>query len=163
MVKRTSDENGGEGDIHTNGGPTAPLKIPLPLYKASVKEPAETGTIRVSSSIADISDAIVQRTKKCLQGAKPPQYARSERKSSTSLGVAVDGTYAGLSVVSIQRVDGDPFNSVQQQSYVNTISAAMERFFDCKSYSTGTYSSVDWTFCGIAENTVATAMSFETG
>ncbi|KAE8553634.1 hypothetical protein EYB25_005016 [Talaromyces marneffei] len=37
----------------------------------------------------------------------------------------------------------------------------MERFFDCKSYSTAMGSSVEWTFYGIAENTIAAAMSFE--
>jgi hypothetical protein len=37
----------------------------------------------------------------------------------------------------------------------------MERFFDCKSYSTTNYSTLELTFYGITENTVAAAMSFE--
>jgi len=37
----------------------------------------------------------------------------------------------------------------------------MQIFFDCKSYSTRKYTSVEWTFYGIAENTIAAAMAFE--
>ncbi|KAL5325510.1 hypothetical protein ACEPPN_006637 [Leptodophora sp. 'Broadleaf-Isolate-01'] len=37
----------------------------------------------------------------------------------------------------------------------------MKRFFDCKFYSTTNYSSLELTFYGITENTVAAAMSFE--
>jgi hypothetical protein len=37
----------------------------------------------------------------------------------------------------------------------------MKRFFDCKFYLTTNYSSLELTFYGIAENTVATTISFE--
>ncbi|KXJ89108.1 hypothetical protein Micbo1qcDRAFT_165880, partial [Microdochium bolleyi] len=69
--------------------------------------------------------------------------------------------YAGQSVVSITRVDGDEDKPVRQQSYVNTLCSAMGEFFDCKYYSTAKDSSVDLTFYGIAENSVAAAMAFE--
>jgi hypothetical protein len=37
----------------------------------------------------------------------------------------------------------------------------MEVFFDCKSYSTARPWSIEWTFYGIAPNTVAAAIAFE--
>jgi hypothetical protein len=63
--------------------------------------------------------------------------------------------HAGQSIVSMQRIDGDMSKSVNHQSYAGTLCHAMERFFDCKSYSTTNYSSLESTFYGIAENTVA--------
>jgi hypothetical protein len=45
----------------------APPKLPPSLFKASVQEIVETGTIRVNSSTADIDNAIVPRIKKCLE------------------------------------------------------------------------------------------------
>ena len=62
--------------------------------------------------------------------------------------------------MSIQRVGGYKSKSVLDQSYVDTLCCAIKRFFDCGFYSTTNYS-LELTFYGIAENTVATAMSFE--
>jgi hypothetical protein len=55
------------------------------LYKASVKELAETGTIRVSSSTADIDNAIIQRIKKCLERANHPNTPEAEAKAALHL------------------------------------------------------------------------------
>jgi len=63
-------------------------------------------------------------------------------------------------VVSIKRAEGSK-NTVNKQGFVNSLSYAMQTFFDCKSYSTRIYTSVEWTFYGIAENTIAAAMAFE--
>ncbi|KAH9216815.1 hypothetical protein DL95DRAFT_362852 [Leptodontidium sp. 2 PMI_412] len=186
MAKRTVDltwvsENYGEPPpFKRTARPRAPPKLTPPLYKASVKELAETGTIRVSSSTADIDNAIVQRIKKCLDRANHPNTPEAEAKAALHLASRLMGQYnvsqaevlaheppsaqrqyAGQSVVSIQRVDGDKSKTVNHQSYVGTLCCAMKRFFDCKSYSTTNYSSLELTFYGIAENTVAAAMSFE--
>ncbi|KAH9204902.1 hypothetical protein DL95DRAFT_398174 [Leptodontidium sp. 2 PMI_412] len=61
----------------------------------------------------------------------------------------------------MQRVDGDKSKPVKYQSYVNDLCHAMICFFDCKFYSITTYSTLELAFYGIAENTVAAAMSFE--
>ncbi|KAG4417670.1 MAG: hypothetical protein CL912_29975 [Deltaproteobacteria bacterium] len=189
MAKRTVDltwvsENYGEREappFKRTARPRAPPKRPPPLYTASVKELAETGTIRASSSTADIDNAIIQRIKKCLERANHPNTPEAEAKAALHLASRLMGQYnvsqaevlaheppsaqrqyAGQSVVSIQRVDGDKSKTVNHQSYVDTLCHAMKRFFDCKYYSTTNYSSLELTFYGIAENTVAAAMSFET-
>ena len=79
--------------------------------------------------------------------------------------------YGGQSVVFLRRVDGDKSKPVQQQCFLDYLLWAMETFFDCKVYNTAyqrerpdgrTYtSSVEYTFYGIAENTIAAAMGFE--
>lgn len=161
--------------------PARPRKPSPPLYKASVSELAETGVAaRSSSSTADIDNAIISRIKKCLDRANHPNTPEAEAKAALHLGSRLMGQYnvsqaevlahespekqrqyAGHSVVSITRFDGDDSRAMRQQRYIGTLCYAMERFFDCKSYSTAGYSSLDMTFYGIAENTVAAAMSFE--
>lgn len=63
-------------------------------------------------------------------------------------------------MVSVKHADGSS-KPVKHQSWVQTLVSAMLTFFDCKSYSTGLFSSIEWTFYGIAENTIAAAMAFE--
>ena len=161
--------------------PSTPKPAPQ-LYKASIKELAETGTIRVSSSTNDLKDGIIQRIKKCLERANHPSTAEAEAKAAFYLASRLMGQYnvsqaevlahespvvqqqyAGQSVVSIHRVDGDKLKPVRQQAYVTTLCWAMEDFFDCKHYSStrNPPTSLDVTFYGIAENTVAASMSFE--
>ena len=188
MSKRTADptgvsENNGEHEPpprKRTARPRAPPKLRLPLYKASVKELADTGTIRASSSTAGIDNAILQRIKKCLERANHPTTPEAEAKAAFHLASRLMGQYnvsqaevlahepasaqrqyAGQSVVSIQLMDGDESKPVRYQSYVDALCSAMRRFFDCKSYSSNNYSSLELTFYGIAENTVAAAMSFE--
>jgi hypothetical protein len=47
------------------------------------------------------------------------------------------------------------------QGYVDTLCEAMQDFFDCKYYSTARSSSLEITFYGITEKTVAASVSFE--
>lgn len=54
-----------------------------------------------------------------------------------------------------------PDGRVIVESWVQNISSAIQTFFDCKTYTTRRTFSIDWTFCGIATNTVAAAMAFE--
>lgn len=73
---------------------------------------------------------------------------------------ATQQRYVGQSVVSITRADGST-NTVKNQGFVGELASAMKMFFDCKCYLAREYSSMDWTFYGIAENTVAAAIAFE--
>ncbi|KAI1840197.1 hypothetical protein JX266_013598 [Neoarthrinium moseri] len=137
----------------------APPKLPLPLYRAAVKKLAETDVAHTSSSTADIDSAIITRIKKCLDRANRPSTPEAEARAALHLGSRLMGQYnvsqaevlahepntgqqqyAGQSVVSIVRCDGNPHKL---------------------SYSTGAQSSVDFTFYGIANNSKAAAMSFE--
>jgi hypothetical protein len=74
---------------------------------------------------------------------------------------ATQRQYAGQSVVSIKRTDGDRSKAMKHQSYVDGLCHAMERFFDCKSYSTTNLFALELTFYGITENTAAAAMAFK--
>ena len=183
MAKRTADlicvsENHGETKLPPRKGAARPPA--LPLYKASIKELAETGTTRINSSTADIDNEIVLRIKKCLERASHPNTPGAEAKAAVHLASRLMGRYnvsqaevlaherpatqmqyAGQSIVSIQRVDGDKSKSVNYQSYVDDLCHAMQCFFDCKFYSATKYSSLELAFYGIAENTVAAAISFE--
>ena len=69
-------------------------------------------------------------------------------------------TLGGQSVVRISlnpKLDG----KVIQETWVEDVVTAMLIFFDCKAYSTKRSTSIEWTFYGIAANTLAAAMSFE--
>jgi len=68
--------------------------------------------------------------------------------------------YAGQSTVSITCTK-DLFSKVISQTWVHDVASAMTVFFDCKAYSTALTRSIEWTFYGIAPNTVAAAIAFE--
>jgi hypothetical protein len=141
MAKRTADpiwvfENYGEREppCKQTARSRAPPKLSPPLYKASVKELAETGTIRVTSATADIDHAIALRIKKCLERVNHANAPEAEAKAALHLASRLMGRYnvsqaevlahespstqmqyAGQSVVLIQRVlhatTPDPPNS----------------------------------------------------
>jgi hypothetical protein len=130
--------------------------------------------------------AVLNRLKKCLDRANHPNT--SEKEASAALIIAnrimqqhnithadmlareeeANGSekspsqYSGSSIVAIcSTKDSD---HVVNEGFVDTAVHAMEKFFDCKSFSTKYYfpkTSIEWTFYGIAENTVAAAMAFE--
>ena len=45
--------------------------------------------------------------------------------------------------------------------WVDWLCSAMQRFFDCRAYSTGYTERIEWTFYGIAEHTASAAVAFE--
>ncbi|CAO2651687.1 Nn.00g042570.m01.CDS01 [Neocucurbitaria sp. VM-36] len=154
-------------------------KLTPALYKALVKTQADSTTIKDPSSTAGMDDAILQRIKKCLQRANHENTPEPEAKAAFYLASrlmdqhnvsqaeviaheppATQQQYAGQSIVSIVRADGSG-DTVNNQGFVNDLASAMNTFFDCKCYSERRYASVDWTFYGIAENTIAAVMAFE--
>lgn len=157
--------------------PASTPKLSPVRYKASLKELAETSTIS-GRAVNDIDDGIIQRIRKCLDRANHPNTAEAEAKAAVHLASRLigqhnlsqaevlahespdtRGQYAGLSTVSIHHVNN--LKQVRQQSYISTLCEAMTNFFDCKYYTTTRPSSLELTFYGIAENTVAASMSFE--
>jgi K+-sensing histidine kinase KdpD len=150
-------------------------KITKALYKASVKE------LAVARTATTISDAIVQRIEKCLQRANHKTTPKLEAKAAFNrasrlmqqhnvsqadvlarASSATQQEHAGQSVVSIRRADGSP-RMVSRQEFAEHIAYAMEKFFDCKSYSSKKLASMEWTFYGIAENTVTAAIYLRVG
>ncbi|KAJ5819395.1 hypothetical protein N7474_004986 [Penicillium riverlandense] len=68
--------------------------------------------------------------------------------------------YGGNSVVTITRQAGSS-TRVMTETFVDKVARAMCTLFDCKYFSEDDWSSVHWTFFGIADNTIAAAMGFE--
>jgi hypothetical protein len=185
MAKRTAEfafvrESYGENEASCKRiAPPRTLKLLPPIYIASVKELAQIST-RAGTSTTDTDSAIIPRIKKCLERANHAGTAEAEAKAALHLASRLMGQhnvsqaqvlaheppatqrqYAGQSVVSIKRFDGDRSKAVKHQSYIDGLCHAMERFFDCKSYSTANLFAIEITFYGIAENTVAAAISFK--
>lgn len=138
----------------------APPKLTPPLYKASIKNLAETNPNRAHSSTTDVDIAIRLRIKKCLDRANHPGTPEAEAKTAFCMASRLMGQhnvsqadvlalepadtqkqYAGQSDVQLMRSDGDKSKSVRHQNYVDTLCWAMTTFFDCKHYSTGYRSS----------------------
>ena len=74
-----------------------------------------------------------------------------------------ENDYAAMgsqSVVAITRA-GEDGKRVTDQTWVSDVGSAMNTLFDTKSYSTARATSLEWTFYGIAANTVPAAMAFE--
>ncbi|KAJ1324503.1 DUF2786 domain-containing protein [Microdochium nivale] len=182
-LRRPLEDDRSDDEEHARKRPARTRKShkpPPPLYKASVTAQAEASRSHATHATADVDNAIVLRIKKCLDRAKHPNTPEAEAKAALHLASRLMGQYnmsqaevlahvpldaqkqyAGQSVVSITRSDGDDDKPVRQQSYVNTLGHAMCDFFDCKFYSTAEILSLDLTFYGIAENSVAAAMAFE--
>jgi hypothetical protein len=139
------------------------------LYKAIVKGVASPQTCITS-------DPIIERIEKCLRRAEHittpkleaeaafNQASRLMQQHNTSqlksMAPAARQECAGHSVVSIRRANGFQ-KRVVNQTFAGIIASAMGKFFDCTSYATPNPTSMEWTFCGIAENTAAAAKAFE--
>lgn len=153
---------------------------PLPQYKATVQTLAESAAAMENSSIADVDPTILSKIKKCLDRANHPTTPEAEAKAALFIASRLMGQYnvtqaeilshepaekqkdyAGHSIVSILRVDGDKSKKVQHQNFVDTLCSAVNKFFDCKYYTTAQLWSLDVTFYGIAQNTITAARAFE--
>ena len=122
---------------------------------------------------------IILRIKKCLNRANHPNTPEAEAKAAVRMSsrlmeqhnvrqadliaaeVKSDGpsTLSGQSRVNVSKAK--PGARIVIENWVSTISSAMQIFFDCKAYTTRCKNSIEWTFYGIATNTVAAAMAFE--
>lgn len=158
-----------------------PKAPPLALYKATVTERAEIGTIKVTGSTSDVDNSIIERIKKCLDRGKHHAASEMEAKAALSMAdklmtqfkittaevIAHESAsnqqqYAGHSVVRVTRVDEDDTKPVKFYAYMDSLMQAMNVFFSCKTtYNNTNKHYVKFTFNGIAENTVAAALAFE--
>ena len=115
-----------------------------PLYKATVIETADNGSVRVSSSTADLDEGLLARMRKCLERANHPGTPEAETKAAlhiasklmkmyevTQAEVLAHETpeaqrnYAGQSTVSIARRDGDETKKVLHNTYIDPLCWAM--------------------------------------
>lgn len=145
-------------------------KAPKIMYKAVIVEDGGSPQTCITT------DPIIDRIEKCLRRAKHVTTPKLEAEAAfnhasrlmqqhnilklKSVAPTARQECAGQSVVSLRPADGFQ-KRVVNQTFARIIAKAVERFFDCKSYATKKRTSMEWTFCGIAENAAAAAMAFE--
>ncbi|KAK7057132.1 carboxypeptidase [Favolaschia claudopus] len=159
-------------------------KAKLPSTKAEVTIRA-TDTPLSSIDRKELLDkvdvSVIARIKKALALASHPQTGETEARAAlrmaskllerhnvTQAEVMAQETEseqlkrAGTSVVSLKSTAVPP-KTVSMDRWTSTLAHAMNSFFDCQSYSTKFTSRprVDWSFYGLAEQTVAAAHAFE--
>lgn len=157
-------------------------KPAAPLYVAQVEETAA----RVIGSTADLGDATLLKIKKMLSRADQPGANESEAKTAlrradqlmrrlniTRADVLAhnpegQNDFAGHSIVTIRRTDGNAELPVRLNYWVGHLCHAIGLFFAVKSYTTKVWmrdqhktAYVRVTFYGLAENTVTAVHSFQ--
>ena len=124
---------------------------------------------------------ILERIRKCLERANHENTPEMEAKAAlrlssrlmaqfnvTQADMLADATTSedrvqlgGLSKVVVQSTKRGGHALVRIEKWAEDVASAMTVFFDCKYYKTARVVKVEWTFYGIATNTVAAAMAFE--
>ena len=155
-------------------GPRMPPKKPIQratVIKTACEHQSQT-TTRADKNVLD-------KIQKCLSRAYHASASEAEAKTALFISqklmsqhnvtqadlMANDdklnkASYGGRSIVRIEKVSGSS-RRVMREAFVERVAKAMCTFFDCKSFSTDFGISVEWSFFGIASNTVAAAVAFE--
>jgi hypothetical protein len=147
-----------------------------PLQKATV---IKTACEHQSQAPARADKSVLEKIQKCLNRAYHAKASEAEAKTALFISqklmsehnvtqadlIAHDdrsnkACYGGRSIVRIEKVTGSS-RRVMREAFVERVATAMCTFFDCKSFSTDFGISVEWSFFGIASNTVAAAIGFE--
>ncbi|KAK7927422.1 ankyrin repeat protein [Apiospora marii] len=163
----------------SKGSRAQPKTLSPVVYKAAIKELAGAKSSRTGPSMTDCDDAMMLRIKKCLDRGNHPNTPEAEAKAALRMASRLMGDYnvtqaevlaheppekqsqyAGQSTVSVTRCDGDRGKTVRYQSFTVTLLLAICEFFDCKTYTLSRKEELTLTFYGIAQNTIAAAMSF---
>ncbi|KAJ7497346.1 hypothetical protein FB451DRAFT_1386612 [Mycena latifolia] len=161
----------------TGKGPSTKAEVTILATDRSSSNKSET-----QQRLDQIGDAVIGRIRKALALASHDQTGEDEARAAlrmaskllerhnvTQADILSQETEseqlkrAGTSVVSIKNTV-KPTTAVSLELWTNTLAAAMDTFFDCQSYNTkfnGKRPKVDWTFYGLAEQTVAAAHAFE--
>ncbi|KAJ5533369.1 hypothetical protein N7494_009921 [Penicillium frequentans] len=161
--------------LHTGQGSSRSANR-RPLQKATVVKTADCGQAQRSSRV---DNKILERIQKCLSRAHHPNSSELEAKAALFISqklmsqhnvtqadlMAADGnsdkaSLGGRSKVRITKTDRST-KRVMMEAFTSKLAQAMCTSFDCKCYSTHGGDFVEWSFFGIASNTVAAAMAFE--
>ncbi|KAH8435127.1 DUF2786 domain-containing protein [Aspergillus melleus] len=148
-----------------------------PVQKATVIKSAEVSPRKTSNN--NIDQGILDKIQKCLSRARHASANEGEAKAALFLAqrmmalynvthadllanddVADKAQYGGRSVVSIQNAH-DRTKRVRKETFVDKLANAMCTLYDCKCYSVDRHVSIEWSFFGIAANTVTAAGAFE--
>lgn len=147
-----------------------------PIQKVTVIKTADCGQ---AQSISRVDEKILERIQKCLDRAHNPKSSELEAKAALFISqklmsqhnvtqadlMAADGnsnkaSFGGRSKVRITKTERSE-KRVMMEAFTSKLAQAKYIFFDCKCYSAHGGDFVEWSFFGIASNTVAAAMSFE--
>ncbi|KAK4497784.1 hypothetical protein PRZ48_010437 [Zasmidium cellare] len=79
--RRSSDDDSDFEDVSPSKRQRGPPKTTPPLYKAEVIETADSASVRVSSSTADLDEGVLIRMKKCLTRANHPETQQADEQA----------------------------------------------------------------------------------
>lgn len=151
----------------------------LTTQKATIgKLASETPPILDPTSKA--TREVIGRVRKCLDRADHPNTNESEAQTAMKMAHRIMDQHNISQLQIIQAEDSEQRKlrgrlstvdikpatlngKVIFQTWVRDLESAVTTFFDCKAYSTERClrNSIEWTFYGIAEQTVSAAMTFE--
>ncbi|MCJ1243177.1 hypothetical protein MMC30_000374 [Trapelia coarctata] len=156
---------------------------PQPKQKATVKDLATAAIPEglESTGVSKVDARILERIKKCFARGKHVNTPQAEAEVALRMGSRLMQEYnttqaellektdeeeksklGGQSIVAVTAAD-ETKKRVVKDGFCSSLQSAMTEYFDCKSYSTRLRRnrSVEFTFYGIASNTVTAAMAFE--
>ncbi|KAH8435422.1 DUF2786 domain-containing protein [Aspergillus melleus] len=158
---------------HASNSPKRPKTS---IQKATVIKFAEVNPKQTNNNI---EQGTLNKIEKCLSRASHPSANEAEAKAALFLahrlmaqynvthadliandGVADKAQYGGRSVVSIQNAI-DRTKRARKETFVYKLAGALCTLYDCKCYSMDKHTSIEWSFFGIAANTVTAAGAFE--
>ncbi|KAI9038866.1 DUF2786 domain-containing protein [Aspergillus affinis] len=158
---------------HTSSGPKRPK---VSIQKATVIKFAEVNPKKTNNNI---DQGILDKIQKCLSRARHASANEAEAKAALFLAqrlmaqynvthadlianddIADKAQYGGRSVVSIKNAI-DCTKRAKRETFVYKLASAMCILYDCKCYSMDKRTSIEWSFFGIAANTVTAAGAFE--
>ena len=171
-----SSDSGSETPVRKKRAP----KVVQPAQKAEATIlAADPMTVdQNSTSKSAVEERVLERIRKCLTKANHPETVEPEAKAAFRMASALMAQHnitqaqafekdkendqarlGGESIVAITAANQD--RRILHLAFTDRLAVAMEKFFDCKSYSTRFDASIEFTFYGIATNTAAAAMGFE--
>ena len=149
---------------------------PLKKPKAAIGYLANENTPPQANS--RVGTEVIERVKKCFARANHDTANEQEAKAASRMAAKIMEQYSisqadimmnenslqrekrgGISTVDVRPAEGG--GRAFTPGWVEWVSSAMQRFFDCRAYSTGHDDRIEWTFYGIAEHTVSAAIAFE--
>ena len=159
---------------------------PLKTQKAAIGwlADAETST----NTLSHIGQDVIEKVRKCFARASHENANEAESRAAFKMASRIMEQHkvsqadlvqaeekhtrdkrGGMSTVAIwppkltdaERESGKEEAQASMQAWVSWLAGAIQKFFDCRAYSTQLRPQSEWTFYGIAEHTVSAAIAFE--
>ena len=158
---------------------------PLKTQKAVIGWLADAGPS--TNNLTHVSQDAIEKVRKCFARARHANANEAEARAAFKMASKILNQHkisqadmmqaedkearerrGGMSTVAIwpadltwtEMEDGREARAFMQ-GWVSWLVGAMEKFFDCRAYSTALECEIEWTFYGIAVHTVSAAIAFE--